>query len=202
MIAKQASVGMLGIDCVTALSDSDCHALASLGVKFVARYLDHITIQELASILNAGLLFLPIAGYARPIGWSSATGLSDAGTTLGAAKALELPIDVDVALDLEGSGMTAEAATAYATANANAIAAAGFTPILYAGAGCPLDGAQLYSLPHKGYWAPCTPAYQPRCGFKIIQLHPGNQQFAGVEVDFDCIQADYEGRLPVLVAAS
>lgn len=202
MIAKPMPVGSLGVDCVTSLNVADCHALSELGVKFVGKYLGHVSVSELGAILDSGMSMLAIGGYARPIGWSNATGTADAATALGAAKALGLPTGVHVFLDLEGGNMPADAATAYAEAWAAVVAGEGFVPALYAGAGCPLDGAQLYALPHKLYWAPCTPSYVPKCGFAVVQLHPGDQQVAGIEVDFDAVQEDYDGRLPIMTASS
>lgn len=201
MIAKAASGSMLGIDCVTQLSAADCSALAGLGIRFAGRYLGHIPAAELDAILDSSLQLLCIGGDARTSDWSAQTGASDAATTLAAAKALGLPGGVTIFLDLEGDGMTADGVNAYALAWARAIQAGGYLSGLYAGSGCPLDGAALYELPVTAYWAPCTPYYSPSCGFQVVQAHPGDQTFAGLEVDFDLIQADYKGRWPVLVAA-
>ena len=203
MKSVQATSGLWGVDILSPLSAEQYRALADFGARWVGRYLRagefSLTAAELAALHSAGLLLLPIGSTARSSGWSAETGLSDASFAIAAATALALPSGADIFLDLEGSGMTVETSTAYATAWAKAVQATGDNAKLYAGAGCPLDGAALFSLPHTGYWCPCSAAYTPTCGFQIYQAAPGNGSLAGIKVDIDMIQCDRQGRLPVLV---
>ena len=199
MIARPATSGLYGCDIATPVTAAQAVALYGAGARWIGRYLGSLQEPELTGILAAGLQLLVISGYARVGGWSAATGLADAGEAIARASALSLPSGITLFLDLESPGMTVDAATAYATAHARAIQSTGDLAGLYAGAGCPLDGPQLYGLPQTGYWCPCSPGYVPTCGFQVIQAAPGNGRLAGLQVDLDSIQADRHGRLPVLV---
>jgi hypothetical protein len=202
MKSVQATSGLWGVDILSPLTAEQYQALRTNGARWVGRYLRagefSLTAAELSALLGAGLLLLPIGSTARSSGWSAAAGLSDASAAIAAATSLALPAG-DLWLDLEGTGMTVESATAYATAWAKAVQATGDSAKLYAGAGCPLDGAALYALPHTGYWCPCSEAYYPTCGYQIYQAADGNGSLAGIEVDLDMIQKDRQGRLPILV---
>lgn len=193
-----------GLDIMSPLTADQYVALFGAGCSWVGHYLGHVSAQNLADLTGAGLAFLPIAGFARIGDWSSETGLADATATITTAKSLALPSSITIWLDLESDGMTVEAATAYATVHAHAIASVGDLPGLYAGAGCPLDGAQLYALPHVAYAQACSAGYTPPCGFQWLQQHPGDQAchvLAGERVDWGMLAQDYRGRWPVLVAA-
>ena len=192
-----------GVDILQTQTPQGYKNLYVAGARFVGHYLGTFGQPVLDSIFDAGLLLWPIAGTARGGDWSIATGQSDAEATLAAAKALGLPPGISITLDLESAdpdAMSVGAATAYAVANGNLINASNFIAELYPGAGCPLDGEQLYALPQKGYVQACSEGYTVPCGYKIIQGHPGDVLFAGITVDLDLAQQDYRGRLPVLVA--
>lgn len=199
MIATKASSGLYGFDCYQSLTPAQYAALYAAGARWRGGYLGHITAAELAECLAAKLLFLPIGSTARIGGWSAATGAQDAAGTIAACLALGLPTGIDIWLDLEGSGMEAGPAISYATAWANSITAVGDHAKLYAGAGCPLNGEQLYQLPHTGYAQACSEGYTPPCGFQWYQARPGDLTLAGITVDLGMLAQDYRGRQPVLV---
>jgi Domain of unknown function (DUF1906) len=196
-----------GVDCITALNSDTAAALKSAGAEFVCRYFGHVTATELAAILGAGLGLAPIAGYGRGGSWNKATGAADANFALEAARSLGVPLRGDVDLltfwcDLEGSDMAADDARAYVQAWAGMIASSGACPGLYVGAGVPLSAEELYALPVKAYWRSCSAVPEvAQVGYQMIQLTPPNQMLAGVQVDFDVVQADRAGRLPAMIWA-
>ena len=202
MKAVQATSGLYGCDIATPVTAAQAAALYADGARWIGRYLGSLQEPELTGILAAGLKLLVIAGYARVGDWSASTGLSDASEAIARAHALGLPSGITIFLDLESSSgaMTPDAAIAYATAHAHAVQSTGDIAGLYAGAGCPLDGAQLYSLPHTAYAQACSDGYTVKCGWQWIQAHPGDLSLAGIQVDLGMLVEDYMGRLPWLVA--
>jgi hypothetical protein len=186
------------------LTEANCASLKADGAVFVGRYLPCLGASEFATILDSGLLLLPIGGYARAGGWGQGTGHDDAMQWVARAQRLGIPESVHVVADNEGQGGTVEDWLAYISTSANVRVAAGYQAIEYEGAGVPLSGAQWYSIGGvTGYWESCSVV--PRvgtCGPMIQQWHVFNQRRAdGLEVDYDFVAPDAKGRLPVMVGA-
>lgn len=104
-----------------------------------------------------------------------------------------------LALDLEATGsVSASAIYTWATNWGETVRQAGYQAALYVGSGQPLSSQQLYDLkPFTHYWrgAGTVPAVATR-GYEIIQ-GAFNRRFEGVAVDYDTVQADALGNLPV-----
>jgi hypothetical protein len=204
MIAQSARIGW-GIDTIASLTAKNCEDLRNAGATFVCRYLSGLTADEIAIVLDPdnGFGLVPIGGYARGSGWGQGTGHDDGMIHVQRAQKLDLPESVHLWLDCEGQGGTAEDWLAYVSAWASVVTAAGYQAGAYEGAGVPLSGAQWYSIAGiTGYWESCSVV--PRvgtCGPMLQQWHAFNQQFCGLEVDFDFCAPDARGRMPVMVAA-
>jgi hypothetical protein len=196
-------VASRGIDCTTVLDSSSAGKLKSAGIDFVVRYLGGVSSEEAQEILAAGL-GLQFVSYSRAPGWmpTSAMGSSDGALDLQHLKSVGALPGVTVWIDLEGSAGTAADTAAWIEVRSFILVQAGFLVGLYVGNQCVLNGTQLYALPHvTRYWRAFNEGIpQPQCGWCQFQLNPADQMIAGVEVDYDCTQEDYEGRTPTMMA--
>jgi Domain of unknown function (DUF1906) len=196
--------GARGADMVQTLTDSTAAALKAAGFDFVVRYLGGLSPAELAIILAAGL-GVELVTYSRAPGWAPSLdmGLADGRTDRGHLDALGIPPGMVVWIDLEGARGTSAEVSDWVTARASTLTNVGFVAGVYAGAGCVLNAAELYSL--KGvtrYWRAFNQGIpEPACGFCQFQTFPPNQTRAGVLVDVDFVQSDYHGRFPTMLVA-
>jgi hypothetical protein len=198
-VAQRAKLAAIGVDTVVKLSSQMCTALKAEGVKFAVRYLGSLEQAEMLTILASGLALMPVT-YAKHYSGVDA---------VAQLRKLGIPAGVTVWLDLEGETSTPADIIAKINAWAGQVAAAGYEPGLYVGAGCVLTSAELYSLRVVRYWDSCSREVsrdgtiaEPKCGWCQIQLVPGNTQIAGIIVDIDVIQQDFQGRMPTWVASS
>jgi hypothetical protein len=188
LAVQKAVVGARGIDTVTTLTSESAAALKAYGFSFAIRYLGSIGAFEVAAITGAGLL-LSFVTYADK--W-------DGAATVAELEALGIPAGATIWLDVESVNEPATMVIGKINAWANAVSSAGYQPGLYVGAAQPLTAAELYALGVVRYWHSMSSVPTPSCGFCQLQLYP-TVQVAGVSVDIDVIQQDYEGRLPMLV---
>jgi hypothetical protein len=203
MVVQPAPFPALGFDCVTVLDAGRASALKAAGMKFCLRYLGSVTAAELATILAAGLMFMPVT-FSRAPGWvpTQALGTADGQQDVEHLKAAGIPQGCTVWIDLEGAAGSAAAVAAWVNARAVVIRSAGYDVGLYVGAGDVLNGQQLYALANiDRYWKSLSDVPTPEpCGFSMLQLWK-TITVAGTEIDVDCIQYDYKDRLPMCVGA-
>ncbi len=189
-----------GFDCTTVLSASVAQQFYQQGYKFCLRYLSRgpeasgdLTEAEATGILNAGLALMPVQ-HAHPARWvpTQLLGQQDGQDAAANAHTIGFPDGVNVWCDLEGvnSSSTHQDVIDYCTAWYNAVAAAGYTPGLYVGAGQLLTGAELYSLPFQHYWRSpsLVPDVQIR-SYQVFQLSP-SVKVNGIPVDLDVTKND------------
>lgn len=160
---------------------------------------------DIQNALDAGLSVQLFQGYFTPA-WAvpaQATARANALVTL--AKEVQWPSGSGAPvlwLDLESTGNApASALITWITNWGRVVQQAGFQAGLYNGPGHPLSGQQLWDIPTiTHYWksASNVPAI-PQRGYQMIQT-AFNQSFQGVAVDYDTVQADELGSLPVAVA--
>lgn len=204
MVVKPAPFPALGFDCVTVLDATRAKALRAVGMTFAIRYLGSVTSAELTAILSSGLMFMPVT-FSRAPGWvpTAAMGTTDGQTDVQNLKSAGIPEGCTVWIDLEGAAGSATAVAAWVNARASIIRAAGYDVGLYVGAGDVLNGQQLYSLSQVDrYWKSLSEVPAPDdCGFCMLQLWK-TVTLAGTEVDVDCIQYDYQDRVPMVVSSS
>lgn len=173
-------------------------AKATYGVGIFGQYLETLTTAVRDAVWSAGgaILLLsdaPEGTLSASVGHAKAASLLALATALGAPKTLHLMVDFEAQSgDAEG----------YATALTSDVAAGGFDPLVYGGAGEALTGHQAYELPNAHlYWRGGSLGIpEPDCGFAIWQIPPLSHQIAGVSspVDVSVIGADGRGRSPVL----
>ncbi len=199
MNTATAFVGARGTDSVTLLDATSAGNFKKQGIDFVFQYLGSVTADGLAAILAAGLAFMPVT-YADQF---------DGAQTVAEVKALGLPAGCTVWLDVESIGPAVSVPTLISQINAwaNAVSAAGFQPGLYVGANSQLTSQELYQLAVVRYWHSLSMILdrngqlaEPSCGFCCYQLYP-TVNWAGVDVDLDFIQQDFQGRLPSWVVS-
>jgi hypothetical protein len=209
MDIKVLDVGDLGADSyVASKAGTDAHfqSLRKVGLKFFIGYLGHVTPERLKSILQAGLDFMPVTlGMAAGVKLDGALGASWGSKTVAHCQKLGLPLGVTTWLDLEGAPQTPSLIMSYVREWAKKVSLAGFNPGLYVGAGAQLSSSELYSLPVYRYWQSLSretsmkgEIVEPACGWCAIQLYP-SVTVGGVLIDYNVIQKDYKGRLPVAV---
>ena len=192
MRAVPAPFPAMGVDCVSTITAASAAALAAAGVQFCVRYLGGLTADELETILVAGLAVSPVT-YADRF---------DAAETLAELQALNVPQGVTVWLDVESVKTDP---TSQINAWADALSGAGYQPGLYVGANIgppdnPLLAEALYKLRVVRYWASMSNVPTPQCGWCLRQLYP-TTKIAGVPVDVDVTQCDWEGRTCTMVSA-
>lgn len=205
VLTEKATVGALGVDTVATITQAQALSLAKHGYSFVVRYLGGVTQEEVANIFFAELAIM-LVGYSRGVGWlpTAALGSYDGASAVAHTKALQLPPGLTLWCDLEGMSGTAADTIEYAEAWGAQVAAAGYVPGVYVGAGIPLDAQQLYALNNiHAYWHSCSVVPDVgSCSYQMYQLNPPNIVFAkdagvaALEVDIDVVQQDHSGRLP------
>lgn len=209
-----ATPNALYCDTDQTLTATACNLILAHGIRGVWRYLSALTPAEVTLILASGLE-LYFVNFARAAGWqaSAAGGLADAIRDLDCLKGLGIPLGVHVAFDLEGPAPGIPAVINHVTAHANKLIVADVIPALYVGEGALLSSVQLMALPSELYWSGCSIledaagiAQVPHCGFAVVQGTPSEVVLdygAGtkVTIDYDYVKSDFEGRLPIGVAA-
>jgi hypothetical protein len=186
-----AKVGARGCDSL-AFSEGggagEAAALKAAGIDYFVGYLGSVTPARLAAILGAGLAFMAVTFADR----------FDGPSTVAQCKALGLPAGCTVWLDLESApAVTADTINTWAAA----VRGAGYDPGLYVGCNQPFDPAALHALGVDRYWrAPGAIPDPAGSGFCMYQLWP-SVTWAGVLVDVDFVQQDWQGRVPYWVTA-
>jgi hypothetical protein len=204
-VARVASLYSRGFDCLEPVSSQTIRrAVASGFGGFVVRYLETLTIPERDDLFAAGvpILLATEARVGEPL--SAATGHESGAISVQRAQALRAPSSVHVMIDLErpaaGSNVPAHVNTFSAE-----LSAASFGPLLYVGQPQPCTSSELFHMAPSRYWKAAGRIVddrgelaEPSCGWCIVQCSPLEQDLFGQVVDVDFIQADNEGRLPIL----
>ena len=162
---------------------------------------------DIQNALTAELAVMIFQGFYTPAFAIPAQATVRAQMIVGAAKAAGFPSGQNAPvlwLDLEACGsVPADAIFSWVTNWGQVVQQAGYQAGLYVGAGQPLSSQQLYSIPTiTHYWrsASNVPAVAVR-GYEILQ-GKWNQIFEGVSVDYDTVQVDAKGSLPIAVTLS
>ena len=200
MKAAQVNVGSRLVDSVALVqTPAMAQKLKASGVDGVIQYLGTVTPKVIENIIGAGMGFMPVT-YADT--W-------DPSVTIVHLNTLGLPQGCDVWFDIES--VTTKSSSQLITAInawAHAIAAEGFAPCMYVGAGVLLTSQELYSLGVVRYWKGLSRIVdragqlaEPECGWCMTQLYP-SVTWGGMYVDVNFVQQDYHGRLPTWAIAS
>lgn len=202
MIAKLPRVSALGIDTIEPLTDAHLDEItADPRIEFVGQYVDNLTAERLAAILDRGLLvtLFTFAGEFDPMG------------RIAKLLALKVPAGVTIWLDVEDEKILAVDLVSRITRWGNAIKTAGFDPGEYAGAGELLTSGELTALPVDRYAHSCSSVRdrvnliaEPASGYCFFQGFPPNAKIrpestSDLIVDWDVVFEDYRGRLPTMI---
>jgi hypothetical protein len=209
MIAKALACGAVGVDLDTALTAASCAALIMSDrpgprISFVIRYLGDLTAAEGTVITDSGLALMAVS-HPRGGELSADLGTTDGVNAVARAHNAALPLGIHLWLDLEAWSGEPANAIAYVDAWAANVSAAGYLPGLYVGqsSGPNLTPAQLYATAVEAYWHSISAVPDvATAGYMLVQLTPGDQILAGLEVDLDVVQRDRRGRLPIAATAS
>jgi GH25 family lysozyme M1 (1,4-beta-N-acetylmuramidase) len=134
----------------------------------------------------------------------------DGPTTVSQLETLGLPQGCTVWLDVEGLSvdLSAQQVINQINAWADEVSAAGYQPGIYVGSNALLTSLELYQLHVVRYWHSMSAIVdrngqlaQPGCGWCQFQLFD-TTIIAGVSVDVNFIQKDWQGRVPSWVVAA
>jgi hypothetical protein len=187
------------VDCLEPLSSSDVLTLRDEhGVGAVGRYMETLKAAERDTLFAANMPILLLSE--APSGLLSVElGHQIAASMLALAEGLEAPKGLHLMADFEAQEGDAEG---YDNALTGDVAAGGFIPLAYGGAGESLTGHQEFELPNVHlYWRGGSIGIpEPDCGFAIWQIPPLDQILTGVgvPVDVSVTGADARGRRPIL----
>jgi hypothetical protein len=196
VIVAPIPIGAKIVDTTENLTAADLAAFKADGIDGICAYLGGNLTQALLSEAENQQLGVSPVNYSRVDPWTptAALGISDATTSVARLTALKVPLVTLVDwCDLEGA---ASDPTAYLNAWSTQLLSYknGLIAGLYVGAGGLLNGEQLYALPgFTRYWRSLSNVPEPQCGFVLNQVYP-TTSFAGVSVDYDYAQLDYNGR--------
>lgn len=197
------------VDTIAVYSAATLRALKDAGAEGIIGYLGgNLTPDAIENALALDLGIVPV-NYSHVEGWlpSADLGAADATNSVKRLFALGVPIaGLDDWCDVEGCGGDP---TSYCSSWCSIVAGdgAGRVPGEYIGAGAMLTGRAHYLLPFRGYWHSCSRSIpEPDCGFKMFQVYPPNQTVAlvgggSVEVDWDFVGRDFQGRAPTWLKA-
>ena len=203
---QSAATGLKGFDTFGTVDANTATAAVAAGYTFCIRYLSLGSTQGLLSynealgILNAGLALSVVQQAQTPMEWIAS---AEMGTSLGTnaannAKSIGLPGGMVVWCDLETPATEAGSQGVIDLCQAwyAAVKAGGYVPGLYVGAGCLLDGDQLYDLSFQHYWksnSSSTPIVSTR-GFQMVQYY--NNPYLTINtvpIDVDTTNNDNKG---------
>lgn len=206
-IIEPARIGARGVDTVIVIDSEDkVQKIVEAKIDFVVQYLGSVTRAAVETICGAGLAMMFVT-YGSQF---------DGSKTVVQLRALNLPTGITVWLDVEAvEAMDPIQLRAKINAWAHMLRANGYIPGMYVGPGCPLTSLELYDLAVVRYWH-CGAKIidrngqlaEPACGFSMIQLFPETTIGAdesgagGLLIDFDVVQKDFQGRLPVWLRAA
>ncbi len=165
------------IDTYSVISDEFADWLMENKYTAVGRYLDNLSLAEIARLHQRGIGVFGIR-TARRNGWvpNGAEGNSDGLSTVRFANDLGIEDGTTISCDFEGCdpATTVVDATAYGS-EWPALVTSKWKAMLYVGAGQPLNGQQLYQLPgFTLYWRSCSRVTELPCGYALLQTRPGN----------------------------
>jgi hypothetical protein len=214
--------GSLGFDSWAALTTVEYAAMKSLGFRFACRYLDDLSVAEIAAAHDASIALVPVQASRKP-GWkpTSTTGSEDGARARRQAIALGLPVGLNLFCDLETPDPTTTTAAdveAHARAWCAEVVAGGYIDKVYVGSGLPpkLDELALYKLPFKGYWSSFSKVSDVASrGYQMRQLYfyPSGEckvsdvfpeapaSVAAFRIDVDVAFSDYKGGFVNAIAA-
>jgi hypothetical protein len=159
-----ATIGAVGFDTATAVTQQALNEARHRGYKFAIRYVrrqaahpgSELTRDEAQLILNNGLALMAVQYVESEDGWtpSAAKGTTNGQTAVQFAQQCGLPPGINLWCDLEGVDTAADwsVTNAYCRNWYAAVKAGGYVPGLYVGWHPGLNPTQLYNLPFTHYW--------------------------------------------------
>lgn len=204
-VARIAPLFARGFDCLQPLTSMTIRRAAASGFGgFAARYLETLTASERDAIFAAGVPLMLLTEARIGEALSVETGRDAGEVTVDRARALGCPASVHITIDLESPEPGSDVA-GHVNAFADELRSAGFGAMLYVGQPQPLTGQELFDLAPTRYWKAAGRIVdargelaEPTCGWCVLQASPLDQDLFGQPVDVDFVQADSEGRRPIL----
>lgn len=191
-------------DCLARVTPETAASLAQAGYRGAARYIDGPTPlipEERDALWAAGLGILPLTVAITQVQLTHILGLERADHDLATLAALGVPPGVHVVLDLESTAGLGEEVASYVDGRTSTWEQAGrFVPMLYVGAGQPLQAGALYALPSvHAYWRGGSVGIpEPIVSFCLWQIPPLDQVVSGQRIDHNASGRDNRGRAPLL----
>lgn len=200
-----------GFDTDNVLNEKMVLAFVSRHYGFCLRYLSHdktthgdLSADEALLIRKHGLGLMPVQ-HVRSYPWSpsGALGKEDGQFAVAHAQAVGVPPGVSVWMDLENVNLNtpAEAVIDYCKNWFLVVHGAGYSPGLYVGANCGLNGEQLSQLPFQAYWKSISSVPDiPGRGYQMVQSIPTRAVSSKLPIAIDSSYAttDNKGGQPSL----
>jgi hypothetical protein len=191
----------LGFDCLAPVSQAVAQAFWDdhwSPCRVCERYVETMSVDEAAMLHGIGYAIVPISEAMVSVPLGASEGRQRAAQVLLHAARLGIPRGVHITIDLEAVPAGSNASE-YASAFATSLQVGGYGAMLYVGAGCGLNGAELWALPTDRYWrAGNVELPEPRCGYCANQHLKLDRVVHGQQVDYDSFDCDALGRQPVL----
>jgi hypothetical protein len=189
------------IDTYTVITDAFADWLAANKFTAVGRYLDNLSLAEIARLHQRNIGVFGIR-TARRNGWlpTGVMGKADGLETVQLANDLGFEDGTSISCDFEGCAPTTAASDAIAYGSEwPALVTSRWKAMFYEGAEQPLNGTQLYMLPgFTLYWRSCSIVPSLQCGYVLAQTRPGNVLIgpAGGQVLVDIDQPETDLHFP------
>lgn len=204
--------GTLGVDKTGApISQAAATQLQALGYRFALRSIGvptsptsqggMLTASEIQGLWAANMAVSVFQLNFLQTTISSAQGTADGQYLAEQAQSLGLPSSAAAAFtlwfDLEGpmNGASASALTDYLNSWGSAVNKAGYGAGLYVGNNSALTTTTISDLPaFHAYWQAGQLLYtgMPARGYQMYQLYPADLTIAGIGVDVDVLQSDFQ----------
>jgi hypothetical protein len=197
------SAGTKGLDRSDTIANA-AQALFDQGFRFAIRTVGlpggspgTIKSDEVTAVHSAGIA-LGISQVIRHAGFSDAQGTQDGTVAASEASALGFPSGGLIWFDLEGErGVASQSLITFLNNWAAAVVDAGYLAGLYNGPQSVLTGHDISALPQfHAYWQAAALVPQVARGYQIYQLLPSNTFVAGINIDIDVVQTDFDGSSP------
>jgi hypothetical protein len=196
-VARAAAPFTRGVDCMSPVQNNVARMLKADGYEFVGRYVESLSTYERDGIFAAGLAIAPLTYAITGVALTAALGAEIGGERARELQSLGCPTTVHLWADHESPHPGSDSIR-YLNARADATIATGFGAGQYGGMPFDLTAAEFYGLKASRYWRGGGAVPEPACGFCVLQLCPLDQTIHGQRFDVDVIQADFQGRTPIL----
>ena len=178
-------------DCYQPLTAATAADMRARGFVAAGRYIENLSLAEVAAILGSGLGLLAISECQKS-GWMPVNGGLKGAWMVNRSRALGLPFGLPLVIDWEtpSTAATLDDCEVWLEGAASTVVAGGYVAALYWGA-CPiLSGVEAWAIPSVTlYYKSASTVPAVPCGYVLVQTAV-EQRVGALTVDLDTAQAD------------